>query len=102
MTQQAASGSTVSSAAAFKDTIFDLADQVVVITGGGGGLGGTMASYLAGHGARIAVLDLREELADRRAEMLRAERGEAMAFAADVLSRERTGTARDSAIGERG
>src|SRR5690625_5538245 len=98
MTQQAASGSTVSSAAAFKDTIFDLTDQVVVITGGGGVLGGTIAAYLAGHGARIAVLDLREELAERRAEMLRAEGGEAIAFAADVLSRERLVEVRDAIL----
>ncbi len=98
MTQQAPSGSTGSSAAAFKDTIFDLTDQVVVITGGGGVLGGTIASYLAGHGARIAVLDLREELAERRAEMLRAEGGEAIAFAADVLSRERLVEVRDAIL----
>ena len=36
----------------------DLQDKVIAVTGGGQGLGRAMAVYLAGKGARIAVIDL--------------------------------------------
>lgn len=38
-----------------------LQDSVVAITGGGQGLGRAMAVYLAGKGAKLAVIDLNEE-----------------------------------------
>ena len=90
------------SASPFDDTLFNIADQVVVVTGGGGVLGGTIASYLARYGARIAVLDLRKEEAERRAEELRAEGGQAIAFDADVLSRDRLVEIRDAILDEWG
>jgi NAD(P)-dependent dehydrogenase (short-subunit alcohol dehydrogenase family) len=37
--------------------MFDLANEVVVLTGGGGILGSSFADVLAAHGARLAVLD---------------------------------------------
>ena len=45
--------------------MFDIKGKVVVITGGGGVLCGTMAKALAQVGARIAVWDLIEEAAAR-------------------------------------
>jgi NAD(P)-dependent dehydrogenase (short-subunit alcohol dehydrogenase family) len=40
------------------DPLFDMAGRVVVVTGGGGRLGGHFAATLAGRGARVAVFDL--------------------------------------------
>ena len=41
--------------------LFDLKDKVIVITGAGGVLYGSMAKQLAKTGAKIAVLDLKLE-----------------------------------------
>jgi len=65
--------------------LFDLTDKVAVITGGGGVLGGSMATYLAQQGVKIAILDLRQDMADLRAAELNSLGGEAIAFAANVL-----------------
>jgi NAD(P)-dependent dehydrogenase (short-subunit alcohol dehydrogenase family) len=42
------------------DDLFDLDRRVIVVTGGGGRLGGRFARTLAGRGARVAVLDLEQ------------------------------------------
>lgn len=68
--------------------LFDVFDHVVVVTGGGGVLGGTLARSLGLAGARIAVLDLRKEHADRRVDELRDEGITALSFEANVLSRD--------------
>jgi NAD(P)-dependent dehydrogenase (short-subunit alcohol dehydrogenase family) len=62
--------------------LFDIKDTVIAITGGGGVLGSSMAAYLSGEGARIALLDLRAELAEEKAAQLP---GEAIGLAANVL-----------------
>ena len=49
---------------------FDLAGKVAVITGGGGALCGTMADALGAMGVKVAVLDLRQEKADARAQAI--------------------------------
>ena len=38
--------------------LFDINDKVIVITGGGGALGGALAKFLAGRGAKLALIDL--------------------------------------------
>ena len=68
--------------------MFDISGQVVVITGGGGVLCGTFARGLAKAGARIAVLDILPEAAQKVAQDIAAAGGEAVAIQADVLSRE--------------
>ncbi len=65
--------------------LFDLTDKVAVITGGGGVLGGSMAAYLAQQGVKIAILDLRKESAELRAEELKQLGGESLAMASNVL-----------------
>ena len=64
---------------------FDISGKVIVITGGGGVLGGSMAEHLAQAGSKIAVLDLRVSLAQTRAEKLIAAGGEAIALEGNVL-----------------
>ncbi|HHM24454.1 MAG TPA: SDR family oxidoreductase [Bacteroidetes bacterium] len=67
--------------------IYSFASKTVVVTGGGGVLGGEMARALAGLGARVAVLDLKKELAEETAAACEKESGTALAVKADVLDR---------------
>jgi NAD(P)-dependent dehydrogenase (short-subunit alcohol dehydrogenase family) len=67
------------------DQLFDVRGKTAVITGAGGVLAGTLASALAGLGVKIAVLDINLAAAESRAQSIRAQGGEAEAFACDVL-----------------
>lgn len=69
--------------------MFDLTGRVAVITGGGGALASAMGAALVRAGARIAVLDLRADGAERQVAALSAMGGEAFAMTTDVLD-ERT------------
>ncbi|NPA90927.1 MAG: SDR family oxidoreductase [Chloroflexi bacterium] len=75
--------------------LFDLKDKVIVATGGGGVLVGTMARALGRMAARIAVLDIIGEAADRVAQDIVAAGGEAIGIETDVLDRESVERARD-------
>ena len=66
----------------------NLNGKTAVVTGGGGILCGEMARALAAAGAKVAILDLKKEAADRAAEGIRAKGGEAVGIAANVLDRE--------------
>ena len=68
--------------------------KVAVVTGGGGILCRTMCLALAQLGAKVAVLDLSAEAAQRVADEIRANGGEAIAISADVLDRHSLDTAR--------
>ncbi len=72
----------------YTNALFDVKDKVVVITGGGGVLGGTMARGLAKAGAKVAVLDILLDAAKKVADGIVASGGDASAFYTDVLSRE--------------
>jgi NAD(P)-dependent dehydrogenase (short-subunit alcohol dehydrogenase family) len=61
--------------------------KVAVVTGGGGVLCRTMCLALAQLGAKVAVLDLSVEAAQRVADEIGANGGEALAVYADVLDR---------------
>lgn len=63
----------------------DLAGKVAVVTGGGGILCGVMAEALAECGASVAILDLREENAQKVADRIKAAGGRAIGVAANVL-----------------
>jgi NAD(P)-dependent dehydrogenase (short-subunit alcohol dehydrogenase family) len=65
-----------------------LEGKVAVVTGAGGVLCSVMSKALAEHGARVALLDVKVDAAERVAEEIRGQGGEALAVAADVLSRE--------------
>lgn len=60
-------------------------NKVVVITGGGGVLGSSMAKALAKEGARVAILDLKKENAEKLADEINDSGGAAMGVAANVL-----------------
>lgn len=65
----------------------DLKDKVAVITGGGGVLCSTFAKAVASCGAKVAVLDLRKEAADKVVAEICAEGGCAVGIAANVLEK---------------
>ena len=52
----------------------DLTGKVAVVTGGGGILCSTMAKALAGCGAKVAILDLKQESAQKVADEIKAAR----------------------------
>jgi len=68
--------------------LFCVEGKVVVITGGAGILGKGIAGYLAGEGAKIAILDRDEAAGKKLADDITAKGGEAVFFMSDVLSKE--------------
>jgi len=69
------------------DELFDIKNKVAVLTGAGGVLGGAMAKALGARGAKVAVLDLSLEAAERVAGEIQSAGGEALAVKANVLDR---------------
>ncbi|WP_448550115.1 SDR family oxidoreductase [Thalassotalea fusca] len=62
----------------------NLQDKIIVITGGGQGLGRAMAVNLAGHGAKLALVDLNEELLQETVSMVEEAGSVAKAYVANV------------------
>ncbi len=77
-----------------------LSGKTAVITGGGGILCSVFARELARAGARVAVLDLYQEKADKVAAGITAAGGEAIAVACDVLDKDSV-TAAAAIVAER-
>jgi len=65
----------------------DLKNQVAVITGGGGILCSVMAKAMAECGAKVAILDLKPEAANKCAEEITQAGGIAKGFACNVLDK---------------
>ena len=84
------------------EDLFGLSGKTAVVTGGGGVLCGTMAKALGGRGVKVAVLDLKQELAGSVADEINSRRGTAIALVADVLSRESLEEARAAVMKEFG
>lgn len=79
----------------FLNSLFSVQGKVIAITGGGGILCGALARGLAKAGAHIALLDIQPECAQRVADDIRAQGGEAIAVQADVLDRDSVQRAAD-------
>jgi len=69
------------------EELFDIKGKVIVITGGGGVLCGTMAKAFGDAGAKIAVLDLIETAAEKIADEIKSNGGRAVAVKCDVLDK---------------
>lgn len=80
----------------------EFSDKVAVITGGGGVLCSTMAAALAKKGAKIAVLDLKEENAEKVAGEIVKSGGQAVGFAANVLDAESLKSAHEKVLASLG
>jgi len=68
-------------------TLFNIQGQTAVITGGSGGLGNIMARALAEAGACVAVISLHSTSSDKVVEAIRADGGEAIGIACNVMDR---------------
>jgi len=66
------------------DHLFDLSDDVAVVTGAGRGIGEGIARVLAGAGAAVVCAARRQDEIERVAEAIRSEGGRAIAIATDV------------------
>ncbi len=64
--------------------LFNLKDQVIVITGGTGVLGASMVEYLAAHGAKVAVLARNKQKGDELIDKVKANGGDAIFLQTDV------------------
>jgi len=75
--------------------LFSLEQQIAVIVGGTGILGGAMAEALALAGARVAILGRSAERGQRRVRQIEENGGKALFQAADALDRDSLAHARD-------
>lgn len=71
----------------FQTNLFDISGKVGVVTGGGGVLCSTISQALAKCGVKVAVLDLYMEAAQKVADQIKADGGEAIAVRCDVLDK---------------
>ena len=62
-------------------------NKTVIVTGGGGGIGGATCRRFGGEGASVAVFDLNLDAAEKVAAGIRAEGGRARAFRCDITDR---------------
>ncbi|RIX84125.1 2-hydroxycyclohexanecarboxyl-CoA dehydrogenase [Acidovorax cavernicola] len=62
-------------------------DKTVIVTGGGGGIGGATSRRFGQDGARVAVFDMNLEAAEAVAAQIRADGGQAQAFRCDITDR---------------
>ena len=68
--------------------LFSVQDKVVILTGGCGILGSSMAKHLAGEGARIVILDRNIEGGNQLVNEIKASGGTALFLETDVLNKE--------------
>ena len=81
---------------------FDISGQVAVITGAGGIICGVMAREMVKKGAKVALLDLFVENAQKIADEINAAGGDAIAVKANVLDRASLEEARDAVVAKYG
>ncbi len=84
------------------EELFDVKGKVIVITGGGGVLCGTMAKALGEAGAKIAVLDLIEAAAEKIADEIKSNGGRAVAVKCNVLDKDSLERAHEKITSELG
>lgn len=68
--------------------LFDIKDNVTVITGGTGVLGRTIAKYLALNGAKVIILGRKAEVGNAIADEIKAAGGECEFMKTDVMDKE--------------
>jgi NAD(P)-dependent dehydrogenase (short-subunit alcohol dehydrogenase family) len=77
-------------------SLFDLSGEVAVAIGAGGVLAGAVAEGFAGAGAAVAVVDLRPEAGEARAQSITRKGGSAQFFQADAMERDSLQRAHDA------
>ena len=79
-------------------SLFDIKDQVVVITGGTGVLGRAIGSHLAREGAKVVLLGRRKDVGEELAEDIRKQGGHATFMVCDVNDIEAVNQVRDEVV----
>lgn len=82
--------------------LFNIADKVVVITGGGGVLGGSIAKSLLEQGAKVVIISRSEKSVFNKVEELQSENNAVIGFPCDVLNEESLLTVKDEIIAKWG
>lgn len=65
-----------------------LSEKIVIVTGGGGGIGGATCRRFAEEGARVSVFDINEAAAQKVSDAIIAAGGQAEAVACDITNHE--------------
>jgi NAD(P)-dependent dehydrogenase (short-subunit alcohol dehydrogenase family) len=81
------------------DNLFDLSDEIAVIIGATGVLGGALAEGLAHAGAKVAVLGRSIQRGESRVKQIQANGGQSAFFKADALKKDSLASAHE-AIGK--
>src|SRR5215207_4334686 len=76
--------------------LFDLTNEVAVVIGATGVLGGALADGLAAAGAKVAVLGRNQERGEARVKAIVEAGGDAAFFSADANDRETLAAAREA------
>ena len=79
-------------------SLFDIKDQVVVITGGTGVLGRAIGSHLAREGAKVVLLGRRKDVGEELAEDIRKQGGHATFMVCEVTDIEAVNQVRDEVV----
>jgi len=82
--------------------LFNLAGKVIVITGGGGVLCGTIARAIADLKAKIAIWDINEQAAIQVADKIKSNNGMAVAVRCNVLDKDSLKAAKEKTATELG
>ncbi|MDF4202317.1 SDR family oxidoreductase [Maribacter sp. SA7] len=82
--------------------LFDIENKVILITGGGGVLGGEMANYLLSKGANIVILDYKEEIVNEAVENLKKVKNTVTGFVCNALDEESLKKVADKIIDQHG
>ena len=80
------------------DYNLDIKNKVAVVTGAGGVLCGEFAALIAAQGAKVALLDLNEEAAQKKADEIVKAGGTAKGYACNVLEKDSLKEAHDKII----
>jgi 2-hydroxycyclohexanecarboxyl-CoA dehydrogenase len=65
----------------------NMTNRTIIVTGGGGGIGGATCARFAKEGGKVAVFDMNMEAAERVATGIVAKGGKAVAFRCDITDR---------------
>ncbi len=79
-------------------SLFDIKEQVVVITGGTGVLGRAIGSHLAHEGAKVVLLGRRKDVGEELAEDIRKQGGHATFMVCDATDIEAVNQVRDEVV----
>ncbi len=85
-----------------KMTEFSLKDKVIVVTGGTGILGKSFIEGIVEAGGSVGILGRNEDIANRRAEEINRNDGQAVALVADVMDYDQLSAAKDKVLAEFG